>query len=221
MTLSRVLLFLYGEDYLPDEIPAFFRSQASQFNLQATAGDNDETISALNVHALVYKCADMLCIESLKKKAAKRFLDLAKSKTTSPEFATPLKLMYESTRSDDELLRLPATKMCLGDHWALLYCDEVKDIISKYEPYVWDIACHLQAKAETLEEEAREEEAQSIINMVNMARRCRYHPYKHVGDKGSYALSGRRVVALCHLCVLTSRNPSRAGLDDLLFDDEE
>ncbi|KAJ9606900.1 hypothetical protein H2200_008910 [Cladophialophora chaetospira] len=121
------------------------------------------SFEVLTINALVYKCADMLGIQNLMMLAAERFLADCPVAYTDERFAPPLRTMFESTRSDDEHLRLPVTTLCVKSHSLLPAL--VAAVVQEHEYNVWRIYVPIllgglngktedQIKRETLEDVA-------------------------------------------------------------------
>ena len=178
--LSRVLLFLYTNDYDANDVPNFLQAVAgmstTQSSMPASEATNPSPMSYLKIHALVYKYADMLGIESLKILASSRFLDQVPAACTSSEFAEPLKVMYEATRSDDFYLRIPVTRSCLLNHLDVVKCEKTLAVIQEYEPNVWSVAVPIleEAKAAGVAtaKEARTKTIEWTLREVNARRVC-------------------------------------------------
>ncbi|KAJ9606901.1 hypothetical protein H2200_008911 [Cladophialophora chaetospira] len=98
-----------------------------------------ETFEALKINALVYKCADFLGIENLKMLAAERFMSDARVAYLDEKFAEPLQVMYESTRPDDEYLRVPATALCVKHGESFPAASDTVKVLEEYEHSVWGV----------------------------------------------------------------------------------
>ena len=99
----------------------------------------------LKTNALVYKCADMLGIENLKVLAADRFMADARVAFSEMGFAEPLRILYQSTRSDDELLRVPVTTLCVENHELVERIADTVGVMEQYEYCAWKIMPLLKA----------------------------------------------------------------------------
>jgi hypothetical protein len=100
----------------------------------------EETVKALKVHALVYKCADMLSIEELKSQACRGFYDGMTKAFMLKGFEAPLEVMYKTIRADDKDLRLAVTKFLVQNYRKLQNRSKTLRIIKEHEGYhTWDL----------------------------------------------------------------------------------
>jgi len=174
--LGRAVFYLYTNEYEGPKTPIFFMQMPRIAELETemlqslhqSNDDNDhDLMDELTIHALVYKCADMLGIEDLKKEASERFL-AGSSKALKGKlkgFEQPLEVMYESTRADDQDLRLHVTSLCVKEHAVVEPRKEIVEIILRHDPNVWNIAVPLLKKA-------GKDAVQRYVGKLNKAREC-------------------------------------------------
>ena len=105
--------------------------------LTSEAVYDSSMIERLEMNALVHKCADMLGIDNLKLLAAERFLTDARLVLPESAFAEPLRLMFESTRPDDDILRMPVVAMCVKSYSFLTGVPEIVSVMEKHEYSAW------------------------------------------------------------------------------------
>ncbi|KAJ9605955.1 hypothetical protein H2200_009804 [Cladophialophora chaetospira] len=199
--LSRVLCYLYTSDYDAASVPGFSSKAHQTSKYLSLTSDSNTTlpgnVNELMVHILVFRYSDMLGIEPLKILSAKRTVDGAGLLLHETTFAKPLRLMYESTRSDDLYVRLPVTVMCASNRALESFVDTV-DVIKAHEPIAWYLGMTMlrmsQASAQALKEEVLKE----VLSQVNNARFCQaehdegapcipgYYKLKTDGTVGAY-----------------------------------
>jgi hypothetical protein len=160
--MSRVILFLYTNDYDATSLPGFYlKRYPDAQDLVEPSEDQDRDdystmFHALRVHALVYQYADTLGIDDLKIKASGRFLEIAQAAFALDGFEEPLQVMFESTHSNDIPLRLEVTRLCLANYDSLIE-DRKKtlEVVKEYEPNVFNVyaplLCPLMQVKEKLE----------------------------------------------------------------------
>lgn len=145
--MSRVILFLYANDYDVASLPGFYLKQypnaedlIEPFDDQGRDDAHSTMFHALRVHALVYQYADTLGIEDLKLKASGRFLEIAQVAFAFEGFEEPLQLMFESTHAHDIPLRLEVTRLCLANYDSLIE-DRKKtlEVVKENEPNVFNV----------------------------------------------------------------------------------
>ena len=148
--LSRVFFFLYSGDYdyaEAESVPECFHKLLQYQPIEKPTPDDEKwsgyVVESFKTIALVYKCADMLGIEGLKNLAAKRFLLQAPTGICIDGFEEALRVMYESTASNDQMLRIPATRVCIQKYSLVANREETIKVILKHEPVVWDVATSL------------------------------------------------------------------------------
>ena len=121
-----------------------------------------EDAKPLDLHVLVYKCADMLGIENLKVFAATRFLKESETALKEESFARQLETVYESTSPNDQPLRLAVTSLCLKNHDQLPA--EVTKVVQMNEPNVWLVALPFLKESACLVEQAKK----AVLNKINL-----------------------------------------------------
>ena len=91
----------------------------------------------LEANTLVYKSADMLGVENLKVLAADRVLADARLAFVKPQFAETLARVFESTRSDDEHVRIPTIALCVENHEIIASVPQIVAVLEQYEYCAW------------------------------------------------------------------------------------
>ncbi|KAK5190857.1 hypothetical protein LTR72_000668 [Exophiala xenobiotica] len=149
--LSRVIFFLYAGDYNDDvaeNVPDCFHKLLQCQAIEKPTPEDEKwpeyLVGMLKTDALVYKCADMLGVDSLKAQAARRFLSLARKSISCRGFEEAVKAMYESTACDDRILRIPATHDFIQKHTLVAEREEILKVVVKYEPVAWELGLLLQ-----------------------------------------------------------------------------
>ncbi len=145
-----MFFFLYTGDYnetVSESVPECFHILLQYHPVEKPTPDNEKwsgfIVESLKTDALVYKCADMLGVEALKNLAAERFLLQAPAAVSIDGFEEALRVMYESTASNDQMLRIPATRVCIQKYSLVANREETIKVILKHEPVVWDVATSL------------------------------------------------------------------------------
>lgn len=165
--ISRVIGFIYTNDYDWTEVPDVFLSrktrriattapsgdvngQTLHGHAEGTSGSsaqNSETqsdfVESLHIHIWMYKCADFLGIENLKQKAAERFYILAKEYFAHEAFAKPLRSMFESTKSGDIDLRRKTMELCVVKYAQIEVKKDTLAVILEHEANTWSVAVPL------------------------------------------------------------------------------
>ena len=145
--LSHVLTFMYTGDYNYKVVTGALQdvTMSSLYNSATPLGENESILkNELSVHALVFKYADMLGIEALKRFAASEVLHYVPFFVEEEDFAVPLRIIYEDTLSDDPYLRSRVTKLCIPKHKMLAaHCTETVRIIMEHEPRAWKIGVEM------------------------------------------------------------------------------
>lgn len=171
---------MYTNDYDPQNVPRNLQTAIKSSTCQSTIVEASTELSppmyALTVHALVYKYADMLGIEALKRLAAQKFLALAPPLCTQAAFAKPLRVMFESTRSDDSYLRQPTVTLCVSKHTELIElnpCIETVEAILEHDPMVWKVAVPLlQGSGSQSGVSTSVKQSRSIVEKINNTKIC-------------------------------------------------
>jgi hypothetical protein len=97
----------------------------------------------MQVDVLVYKCADFLCFEKLKSRAADHYTSLLTSMYSVPGFEQALDFMYENTSGDDPGLRLLTTKSCIKNYRQVQKNKKLMTVMVKHECNAWDVGVSL------------------------------------------------------------------------------
>ena len=177
--MARTLLFMYTGDYDDIQVPDITVKTACSSKKESESSKllglqvfmDDLVFKKLETNALVYKCADMLGVEDLKALAADRFVTDARTVFTKRAFAEPLRIMYESTRSDDGYLRLPITTLCIKHHNLLADIPETIAVIQHYEYNVWTV--HMALLKEISHGKAQERKImEEVVALVNANDKC-------------------------------------------------
>jgi hypothetical protein len=149
--LSRVICFLYTGDYngdVAENVPECFHKLLQCQPIEKPTPKDEKwseyLVGILKTDALVYKCADMLGVDSLKAQAARRFLILARKSISCRGFEEAMKTMYESTAYDDRILRIPATHDFVQKHTLVTEREKILEVVLKYEPVAWELGLLLQ-----------------------------------------------------------------------------
>ena len=101
------------------------------------------------MNTLVYKCAEMLGLDELKDEASARFMRDADLAYDMDGFEDPLRLLYESTRSDDTDLRFEVTCLCVENHDILEFRKKTVEVMREHEPNVWSVSVELLKRLAT------------------------------------------------------------------------
>jgi hypothetical protein len=104
-------------------------------------------IANLGPNIKVYKCADMLGIDSLTQKAKHRIWEAATLTFDDKRFAVPLRMIYEATRLDDELLRFPVTQLLCRQYQKIKDVSELVEVIKQYERTAWTLFAEEKERA--------------------------------------------------------------------------
>ncbi|KAK5467446.1 hypothetical protein LTS15_000419 [Exophiala xenobiotica] len=149
--LSRVICFLYTGEYNDDvaeNFPECFHKLLQYQPIEHPTPEDEKwseyLVGSLKTDALVYKCADMLGINSLKGQAARRFLNIARKSISCCGFEEAMKAMYESIACDDRILRIPATHDLMQKHTFVAEREKILKVVMKYEPVAWELGLLLQ-----------------------------------------------------------------------------
>lgn len=150
--LVHILVYFYTNNYSMRRMPEFLKAAAapsrySSIVNEAESGWSEEMYELL-VDAMVFKYADMLGIELLKQLAALKFLRYAPIYLQDKGFAEALRVVYESTLSDDPYLRSHVTKICVSNHKRLAEGSETIKVIMEHEPIAWKIGVEMHQDAE-------------------------------------------------------------------------
>lgn len=165
--IARVIGFLYTNDYNTYEVPDVFLSrkkpriakttssgdigeQALQKDTKAPNGSSmhipatrPDVFEPLCIDIRMYKCADFLGITNLKQKAASRFLSMAGKIVVQKAFASVLRFMFESTKSDDIDLRRKTMQLCVTRYADIELKKETLAVILEHEANAWNVAVPL------------------------------------------------------------------------------
>ncbi|KAK7887592.1 hypothetical protein LTR67_009493 [Exophiala xenobiotica] len=150
--MARAILFVYSNDYDDIQLPKFYKGLINDDD-----ADEEERLRSgpikeidelglrrpLKVNTLVYKCADMLGLDGLMHMASARFMTDAKLAFEMDGFEDPLRLLYESTRSDDRDLRFEVTCLCVENHDLLEIRKKTIAVMREHEPNVWSVSVEL------------------------------------------------------------------------------
>ncbi|KAK5056085.1 hypothetical protein LTR84_012636 [Exophiala bonariae] len=140
--VGRPIRFMYTNDYDDSEAPHSV-SKPDKNNDQGSKVATDDASLApfgrMTVNALVYKCADMLGINNLRTVACEKFVREARSACAMEGFAQPLKIMFESTLSNDTELRLAVVRICLDEYPQVKKHTKTVEILKTHEPIVLTI----------------------------------------------------------------------------------
>ncbi|EXJ61728.1 hypothetical protein A1O7_02157 [Cladophialophora yegresii CBS 114405] len=180
--LSRVLVFLYTNDYETSSIPKFLQTRIASAERHMADTEPDygcPGMEELMVHLLVFKSADMLGIEPLKRLASSRFLRGASSRCLDPNFAKPLNLVYEWTREGDEFLRWPVTDICLEKYRDLPSCPATMHVLQMHDPVTWRVITDTELH-DRLQEEYQAEILEGLQELQVLLE-----PYGNDGGQGS------------------------------------
>ncbi|KAK5467447.1 hypothetical protein LTS15_000420 [Exophiala xenobiotica] len=157
-TMARAILFMYSNDYDDTQLPKFYKGLINDDD-----ADEEERLRSgpikeidelglrrpLKVNTLVYKCADMLGLDGLMHMASARFMTDAKLAFEMDGFEDPLRLLYESTRSDDRNLRFEVTCLCVENHDLLEIRKKTFAVMREHEPNVWSVSVELLKRLAT------------------------------------------------------------------------
>ncbi len=150
---------MYCKDYEDIELPQFYYrlinwdDEGQEDILRGGRGfkeiDDLGLRPALKVNTLMYKCAEMLGLEELKHEASARFMRDANMAYDMDGFEDPLRLLYESTRSDDTDLRFEVTCLCVENHDILEFRKKTVEVVREHEPNVWSVSVELLKRLAT------------------------------------------------------------------------
>ncbi|KAK5056088.1 hypothetical protein LTR84_012639 [Exophiala bonariae] len=141
--LCRVFQFLYTNKYSPFKLLEFMKKWGVQ-------DDDIWDLPNIRVHSQVYRVADHLGIESLKKRAAANYSSFfTKDTVWSSGLARPLQLMYNWSSPSESELRDPVMIFLIANHEKLISHPDVSNIVRAEDPIVWKICEGLKKYAET------------------------------------------------------------------------
>lgn len=152
--MSRVIAFLYANDYDDSNVPGFFRKTADCHDQDLQHTDEKPpsgVLETMSVNALVYKCADMLGIENLKTLACGRFVQQAESAYAMDGFDEPLDVMFENTHPNDVELRLTVTRICLSNYAQIKDRPKTVQTLKDHEPNVGNVFVQMKSSANLIE----------------------------------------------------------------------
>lgn len=146
-----------------------------------------QLVSAMEVNAQVYICADKFGLDRLKDYATEKFmyrLAILEEESDVSAAWPVIQKVYENTSSGDKGIRRSMTRYCI-EHYRLIRCvKEIVEAVEKHEPTAWSLALELQEQRAKEQARAEEdlfqarEEVGTVISLVNertlfVPSRCR------------------------------------------------
>jgi hypothetical protein len=117
--------------------------------VSTTNNDVADIISKLKAHTLVYRAADRFDIPDLKAHAYYQFTqDFDSSVYSDKKLSELATLVFESTTSQDDLLRLDFSSACIREFSITSKNDSFVKIMRRYEPVAWDLGIRLSGQIE-------------------------------------------------------------------------
>ena len=105
-----------------------------------TKSKKDVVLAQLRTHFQVYKAADMLGVEPLKRAATGMLLETVQLASSAKNLATILENIYDTLPETDTVLRPAITHSCAVNYDRLCCHTEVSALMEKFEPALWTAA---------------------------------------------------------------------------------
>ena len=179
--MARVILYLYTNNYDSDDVPDIYKDckavhttemdivepfnarrdsyaeskySVSSRNDGASPGGQSTTraLESLRVDTLMYKTADMLGMNRLKRVANNRFMIRMTRmiETKDERLAEALGFIFENTSPDDLDLRQKVVQLCMTNFKYIESRKAIKDIILEHEAVVWNMTVSVLKKNEEM-----------------------------------------------------------------------
>lgn len=105
-----------------------------------TKSKKDAVLAELRTHFQVYKAADMLGVEPLKRAATCYLLKTVQLASSAKDLVTILEDIYVTLPETDNILRPAITHSCAVNYDRLCGLTEISNLLEKYEPALWTAA---------------------------------------------------------------------------------